>query len=108
MEQQLIADYIVQFVAIWTPAITAIAGIIFLICTSFAKIHKQVEDNKKAVAEMKDDTTFKQLTKAFSDLHAAFVATIKRENELIDHIKHVEGYMEAKENGENNTNKENP
>lgn len=54
MDMQVIIDYIVEYAAIWAPALTAIIGAVAVFIKAFTKI-------KEAVKEIKDEKTIKEL-----------------------------------------------
>lgn len=112
MELQLIVDGVIYYCAMIGPAITAIAGIIALLRGGNKKTNQAINEVKEAVAEVKDDQTFRDVANQLKENGKLDQIVIKQQNILIDRITRIENYMEAMEkeamaNGKDNTNKEN-
>lgn len=70
---EVLINYIVEYAAIWAPALTAVAGTVAIFIKAFKKI-------KEAVHEVKDEESFKQL----KDEINAQNQLIKEQNAAID------------------------
>lgn len=112
MELQLIIDGVIYYCAMIGPAITAIAGIIALLRGGNKKTNQAISEVKEAVAEVKDDQTFRDVANQLKENGKLDQIVIKQQNILIDRITRIENYMEAMEkeamtNGKDKTDKEN-
>ena len=112
MELQLIADSVIYYCAMIGPAITAIAGVIALLRGGHNKTNQAIKEVKEAVAEVKDEQTFRDVANQLKENGKLDQIVIRQQNILIDRITRIENYMEAMEkeamtNGKDKTNEEN-
>lgn len=62
-----IVALIVSYCSMWTPALTAIIGVIVLLTSAFSKLKGAVNDTQTTLKEVKDDKTFKDLAQEIKE-----------------------------------------
>jgi hypothetical protein len=97
MELQLIADSVIYYCAMIGPAITAIAGVIALLRGGHNKTNQAIKEVKEAVAEVKDEQTFRDVANQLKENGKLDQIVIKQQNILIDRITRIEKIMERVE-----------
>ncbi len=93
---QEIVDFIVQYCAILTPAITAVLGVVVFVVLSIAKMKVGVKNINQAAEELKKDETIKQLNDKVDVLQAKVDECTRVNNLLLDNITKINGYADHK------------
>lgn len=88
---EVIIGYIVEYAAIWAPALTAVAGTVAIFIKAFKKI-------KEAVHEVKDEQTFKELQSEIATQNNLIREQSKVIELLLDKVAKIEGYKKEKWN----------
>ena len=92
---QEIISIIIEQASIWMPSIVAIAGIVVSVISALSKIGSALTDAKKAVAELKEDKTIKELV---SELNAQAQQNKQLQEYvklLTDKVAQIEGYSDT-------------
>lgn len=89
---EVLINCIVEYAAIWAPALTAIIGVVAVFIKAFSKI-------KEAVKEVKDEQTFKELKAEIETQNNLIREQEQTMNLLLDKLTHVENYKKEKWNG---------
>ena len=98
---EAIVALIVSYCSMWMPALTAIVGVVVLLVTAYAKMTRAVKGSQDAITQVKDDTSFKELSQQIKDQQELDRQVIRAHSAVIDRITKIEDYMAAKEREEN-------
>lgn len=93
---QEIIDFIVQYCAILTPAISAVLGVVVLVVLSITKMKAGVKNINQAAEDLRKDETIKQLNDKVDILQSKVDECTRVNNLLLDNITKIDGYADHK------------
>lgn len=91
-----VIEIVLQHASIWTPAITAVLGIVSAWLIATKEVRNAMSATRMAIKDIKQEDTIKKLTGELNRAISENKAIREDLDTIVDELKHIKNYRELK------------